>query len=133
MGELGPVLRGGPSGAGTDARGPTRQLRPGELGPALRGVASGAGTDARGPKRQLEHHLDLLGKEQVVFLVDFTGFGWKNMDAKSAIQLLKQAQDHAPERLKKLVAYDPPVLFWTLWRVSARGEMRRPPGAARRD
>ena len=59
-------------------------------------------------------------------MVDFTGFGWKNMDAKSAIQLLKQAQDHAPERLKKLVAYDPPLLFWTLWRVSARGETRRP-------
>jgi len=97
------------------------------------GSRAGAGTDTRGPTRQLEHHLDLLGKEQVVFLVDFTGFGWKNMDAKSAIQLLKQAQDHAPERLKKLVAYDPPVLFWTLWRVSARGEMRRPPGAARRD
>jgi len=66
---------------------------------------------------RINNYLKKQGEEKVVFVFDFTGFGWDNLDVKTAAEILKQAQDYNPERLKKAILFNAPTLFWTLWKM----------------
>ncbi|QDZ20738.1 CRAL-TRIO domain-containing protein [Chloropicon primus] len=66
---------------------------------------------------KITQHLRRRGIQQAVFVFDFSGFGWENLDASTAAQILKQAQDYNPERLHKAILYNCPLLFWVLWKV----------------
>lgn len=56
-------------------------------------------------------------QEQMVWLIDFNGFGMSNISIKSTKETAHILQDHYPERLGLAILYNPPKLFEPFWKV----------------
>nr|XP_043637206.1 phosphatidylinositol transfer protein 3-like [Erigeron canadensis]XP_043637207.1 phosphatidylinositol transfer protein 3-like [Erigeron canadensis] len=56
-------------------------------------------------------------QEQMVWLIDFHGFGMSNISIKSTKETAHILQDHYPERLGLAILYNPPKFFEPFWKV----------------
>ncbi|PWA42999.1 CRAL-TRIO lipid binding domain-containing protein [Artemisia annua] len=56
-------------------------------------------------------------QEQMVWLIDFSGFSMSNISIKSTKETAHILQDHYPERLGLAILYNPPKLFEPFWKV----------------
>ncbi|KAF7809726.1 phosphatidylinositol transfer protein 3-like [Senna tora] len=86
--------------------------------PGMQNTASPEG-NIRHLVYQLENAiLNLVeGQEQMVWLIDFTGFSLKtNIPVKTARDIVHILQNHYPERLAICILYNPPRIFQALWK-----------------
>lgn len=58
------------------------------------------------------------GQEQMVWLIDFSGFSMGNISVKVTRETAHVLQDHYPERLGLAILYNPPKFFESFWTVS---------------
>jgi len=57
------------------------------------------------------------GVESFTLLVDYQGFGRRNLDTKTNMDSLHYLINHCPERMGLSLFLDPPLLFWVGWKV----------------